>query len=423
MSAHRVQSVLVHVPGALGENLAGPEIRAVEFARALAEDFEVTLAAGEGADGRHLGIPVVRATRPRLLREAARHDAVLSCSLPPFVLASKPVHRFVAITDQYDPHEEEILTKQQSDGQRRRELSTRAAMQALQLAHADVVLCAGERQREQLLRRFGKLLGPGSGRAEPTVIPFGIPDPPAPSGRHPLREHFQQIAPGDAVVLWWGSVWRWLDADTAVRAMAALAAIRPDIKLVITAGRAPREGAQRFYNAADEVRELAAGLDVLGKNVLFLDEWIPYEERHDYLRDADVGLTLHRRGDEARLAVRARYMDYLSGGLPCVLGRGDETAEEFAAAGFATLVSDPKPEELAAKLLALVDEPGTLAAARAAGRQLVDRNSWSAVGTRLRNVVAGASAGRATPPHACLALMRQTGTYYARRLPARLVAP
>lgn len=423
MSAHRVRSVLVHVPGALGENLAGPEIRAVEFARALAQDYEVTLAAGEGVDGEHLGIPVVRATRPRLLREAARHDALLSSSLPPFVLASKPVHRFVAITDQYDPHEEEILTKQQSDVQRRRELRTRAAMQALQLTYADVVLCAGERQREQLQSRFANLLGPTSGRPEPAVIPFGIPDPPAPTGRRPLRERFPQIAAGDTVVLWWGSVWRWLDADTAVRALAALAPFRPDIKLVITAGRAPREGAQRFYNAAEEVRELAAELDVLGRNVLFLDDWIPYEQRHDYLRDADIGLTLHRHGGEARLAVRARYMDYLSAGLPCVLGRGDEAAEEFATAGFATLLADPKPEELAARLLALADDPGTLAAARAAGQRLVERNSWSAVGTRLRSVVAGASAGRATSAHACLALVRQTGAYYARRLPARLVAP
>jgi glycosyltransferase involved in cell wall biosynthesis len=423
VSAHRVRSVLVHVPGALGENLAGPEIRAVEFARALAQDYDVTLAAGEGEDGQHLGIPVVRATRPRLLREAARHDALLSSSLPPFVLASKPVHRFVAITDQYDPHEEEILTKQQSEVQRRRELRTRAAMQALQLAHADVVLCAGERQREQLLQRFGNLLGPGSGRPEPTVIPFGIPDPPAPSGRHPLRERFPQIAAGDTVVLWWGSVWRWLDADTAVRAFAALAPFRPDIKLVITAGRAPREGAQRFYNAGEEARQLAAELDVLDKNVLFLDDWIPYEQRHDYLRDADIGITLHRHGSEARLAVRARYMDYLSAGLPCVLGRGDEAAEEFATAGFATLVAEPKPEELAAKLLALADDPESLTAARAAGRRLVEHNSWSAVGTRLRKVVAGACAGRATPPHACLALVRQTSAYYARRLPARLVAP
>ena len=423
MSARHLTSVLVHVPGALGENLAGPEIRAVEFARALAEEYEVTLASGEGADGRHLGIPVVRTSRFRLLREAARHDVVLSSSLPPFLLASKPLHRFVAITDQYDPHEEEILTKQQSEPQRRRELQTRAAMQALQVAYADIVLCAGERQREQLVCRYGSLLGPASGRPEPAVVPFGIPDPPAPSGRHPLRERLPQVAPGDTVVLWWGSVWRWLDADTAVRALAALAPVRPDIKLVITAGRAPREGAQRFYNAAEEVRGLAAELGVLGRNVLFLDEWIPYDQRHDYLRDADIGLTLHRHGSEARLAVRARYMDYLSAGLPCVLGRGDETAEEFGMAGFATLMADPKPEELAAKLLALADDPGALAAARAAGARLVERNSWAAVGARLRSVVAGAHAGRATPVHACLALVRQTGAYYARRVPARLVAP
>src|SRR5262249_34873417 len=107
----------------------------------------------------------------------------------------------------------------------------------------------------------------------------------------------------------------------------------------------------------------------------------------------------------------------------CVLGRGDETAEDFERAGFATLMSEPRPEELAAKLLALADDPAGLSAARDAGQRLAERNSWSAVGARLRNGVAGASAGRPTPPQACLDLVRQTGAYYARRLPDRLVAP
>ena len=88
---------------------------------------------------------------------------------------------------------------------------------------------------------------------------------------------------------------------------------------------------------------MAGELGVLDRTVLFLDKWIPYEQRYDFLREADIGLTLHRHAEEARLAVRSRYMDYLSAELPCVLGRGDETAEELGEAGFATLLEDPDP--------------------------------------------------------------------------------
>ena len=190
--------------GTLGEHLAGPQIRAVEFAKALRHDYEVTLACSDGADGERDGVRVIAANRPRLLRESASADAILSGSFPPYLLACKPLHRFVAITDQYDPHDHEIATKQQSDRQRDRELRTRAAWQTLQLRYADMVLCASERQRAQLLRSHDSLSGSRVGAPDPVVVPFGIPDPPPPSSRRPLHEHFPQLADGDTLVLWWG---------------------------------------------------------------------------------------------------------------------------------------------------------------------------------------------------------------------------
>jgi hypothetical protein len=409
--------------GELGEDLAGPQIRAVEFAKALAQDYEVTLACSDGADGERDGFRVIAANRLRLLRESACHDAILSGSFPPYLLACKPLQGFVAITDQYDPHDHEIATKQQTDRQRDRELSTRAAWQALQLRYADIVLCASERQRAQLARTLDALPGAHSGALDPVVVPFGIPEPPPPSSRRPLHERFPQLADGDTLVLWWGSVWRWLDADTVIRAFATIAAARPDLKLVITAGRPPHSGSERFYNAADEARALAAELGVLGHTVLFLDEWIPYDRRHDYLREADIGLTLHRHAEEAHLAARARYMDYLSAELPCVLGRGDETAEEFAAAGFASLLESPSPEELAAALRELADDPGKLPAARAAGHRLAAQHRWSAVGAKLSEVIAAFSVRRPASYRSTLGLLGHAGAYYARRVPHRVLAP
>lgn len=421
MSRIRSRRILVLAPGALGDRLAGPEIRALEFAKALSLEYEVTLAAKRSTVGERDGIRVVPSTRRRLLWEAVRHDAILAACIPPYLLALKPLCGFLAIADQYDPHELELATLA-AGRQRDRRLRSRAAIRALQLRHADCVLCAAEGQRTELIGVVSALEEGGMRTLDPVVVPFGIPDPPPTSSRRPLREHFPQIAEGDAIVLWWGSVWRWLDAETAVRAFARIAASRTDVKLVVTAGRPPNKSAERFFDATDEIRALADELGVLGRTVLFLDEWIPYEQRYDYLREADIGLTLHRHAEEAQLAARARYMDYLSAALPCVLGRGDETAEEFGAAGFATLLDQPDPERLLATLLALVDDPAALTVAREAGEDLAAERHWSAVGAKLRAAVAAVSDTRRTNRPMSFALITGTGAYYLRRAIDRVVA-
>jgi glycosyltransferase involved in cell wall biosynthesis len=412
---------LVLVPGALDERPTGPEIRAWELAKALSTEYEVTVAADRDGGGERGGIPVVASSRRRLLREAMRHDVILSACLPPYLLALKPLHDFLAVADQYDPHELELATL--DAGRRRdRELRSRAAIQTLQLRNADLVLCAAEPRRADLISAGRSPRRVRSRSLDPVVVPFGIPDPPPASGRRPLRDHFPQLADTDTVVLWWGSIWRWLDAETPVRAFARMAASRTDIKLVITAGKPSNESVARFFDATDEVRALADELGVLGRTVLFFDEWIPYEERHDYLREADIGLTLHRHAEEGRLAARVRYMDYLSAELPCVLGRGDETAEEFGAAGFATLLDDPDPDRLLAALVALADDPEALAGARAAGGELAAEHHWSVVGAKLRAAVAGAAAKRPSPRPALPTLLGATAGYYVRRLVDRLAA-
>jgi glycosyltransferase involved in cell wall biosynthesis len=417
MMRDELRRILVLAPGPLSGRLAGPEIRAWELAKALSSDYEVTVAAQRRADGEREGIPIIRSGRSSLLRAAARHDALMSACLPPYLLAVHKPRGMLAIADQYDPHEQELATLPPGRA-REHQLRVRAAIQALQLSHADLVLCASERQRAQLVRDARRLLGPDAPAPDPVVVPFGISDPPPASRRRPLHEHFARIDDADKLVLWWGSVWRWLDAETAIRAFAEIAATRTDIKLVITAGRPPNERATRQFDATAEARALAGELGVLGRTVFFYEEWIPYEERHDYLREADLGLTLHRHAEEARLAARARYMDYLSGGLPCVLGRGDEMAEELAAGGLATLIEAPTPAELAERLTTIADDRAGLAHARVAGERLAAEHHWSAVGARLRSALAVAPLPRRRPPHP--ALLGRAGTYYARRLYGKL---
>jgi glycosyltransferase involved in cell wall biosynthesis len=279
------------------------------------------------------------------------------------------------------------------------------------------VLCGGRRQRELLEAELGGLGGPGRPAVE--VVPFGLdrPPEPAPGGAHPLRERFGQVEPGDKLILWWGSLWRWLDAPTAIRAVASLASARPDVKLIFTAGRAPNAAADR-HSALAQARALAAELGVLDRSVLFLEEWVPFARRGEYLRDADLGLTLHRDAEEASLAARARYMDYLWAGLPCVLGRGDETAARFEREGFATLVDPGSPQATATALLAALED-GARGRAAAAGRRLARELRWDRVAAPLIEALEGFAGGGSHP--ASSRQLRGATAYYARRAVDRLL--
>jgi len=404
--------VLILVPGVLGASLSGPEIRAVRLGQALATENEVTLMApGTGANA-HEGLPVVPFSRRGLLREARRHDVLMASTVPPFALALKRHLGIRAVSDQYDPVEIELGTL--GEGARRATM-TAAAARRLQLRCADLVLCAGVRQR-QLLEAEVESLGLAS--SPPIrIVPFGIDAPPPPATGTPLRDHFPQIAATDKVVLWWGSLWRWLDAETAIRSVAALADSRPDVKLVFTAGKVPNGDAER-HSVLAEAKALAADLGVLDRSVFFLEEWVPFARRAEYIADADVGLTLHRDAEEASLAARARYMDYLLAGLPCVLGRGDETADRFERTGFATLVPAADPAAVTAALLELL-EPDAAAAARAAGQQLADEFRWDRLAAPLLQALRDNAA--TSEADSSQQQLRRTTAYYARRLADRLL--
>lgn len=411
-SPERGYRVLILVPGRLGEKLSGPEIRAVRLGQALSAEHRVTLMAPGAPRDEHDGLAVVPFSRRRLLREARRHDVLMASTVPPFVLALKRRLRIIAISDQYDPVELELGTL--GKGAERARATARAARR-LQLRSADLVLCAGRRQGELLeaeIETFGD-----AERPPLRNVPFGI-DGELPLGEgHPLREQFAQISAGDKVVLWWGSLWRWLDAETAIRAVASLVDSRPDVKLVFTAGRPPNGDAER-HSVLAEAKELAAELGVLDRSVLFLEEWVPFAQRGDYLRDADLGLTLHRDAEEASLAARARYMDYLLAGLPCVLGRGDETAERFEQSGFARLVEAGSPAATAVVIVEALDEPARTEAA-AAGHGLVDEFRWQRVAVPLLVALREIEPEASTSPGS--RQLGRTTSYYARRVVDRLL--
>ena len=277
--------------------------------------------------------------------------------------------------------------------------------------YADIVLCAGEAQRRILLEELESVGRVGPSAPAVAIVPYGLPEAPERSSETPIRRNFPQIKEADKIVLWWGKIWSWFDPETAIKAFVALARCRPEVKLVITAGRAPDPDADAF-SLDWKARELAGEYGLLGKSVFFVDDWIPYSERHHWLQEADLGLTLHADTPEAEFAARARYMDYLWAGLPCVLARGDEVAAEFARAGAAVLVEPGDADAVTRAVIELLDDDDALDRARGAAAGLADRYRWGAIARDLNGMIERVESSPRVPTPGLMRGLIEAGAYY-----------
>ncbi|MDX6654765.1 MAG: hypothetical protein QOH18_1475 [Solirubrobacterales bacterium] len=400
--------VLVLIMGSLGDRLAGPEIRGWEIVRAFAERHEVTAVAQVTEETLREGIRVVPHSRRNLLRELDRHDVVIGPVIPPYALATgrKPL----LVADLYDPVALELAT---IGGRRGARLARqRNRIRDLHLRAADIIVGANELQVEEIRADLAAI--DALSDQEVLTVPMGLPAAPPETAGHPLRDRFPAIGETDPVVLWWGSVWRWLDATTAVEAIGLLVERRPDIRMVITAGR-PANAATDPLNVTEEVREVARERGLLDRHVFFLDEWVPFEDRHSYISDATLGITLHADTAEAPLAARARYMDCVWASLPLVLARGDEMGERLASAEAAVLVPPHDAPRAAAAIESLLADPDRLERARLGCRQVAAEFEWPTLIDPLVRAVERATDTDVRPGDRGLGVAVDAGRYYLGR--------
>jgi glycosyltransferase involved in cell wall biosynthesis len=365
--------VLVLSTEPVGERMAAPAIRALELARALAADHAVTVAAPAPSEPPGDGVELLEAGGAdfeRLLAAARQHDVVVLQEIGPTLLsriARLPV-RLVA--DLYNPIVVEVLEAvvEKSPRAQRRIQRLIAGRTAAQLAAADFVICASERQRDLWLggMALAGLISLDDYRRDPSlrslidVVPFGIPEE-APQA---ATRTFPGVPEDAPVMLWAGGIWSWLDPITPIRAAGLLserAGSRP--RLVFLGSDRPgieRTGQEPF---AERARAEAHRLGLEGESVHFLPGWMPYAERGGALAAADVGVSAHGDHLEARFAYRARVIDYLWAGLPVVTTRGDTLADLVEREGLGRTVAPGDAEGFAAACAVLL-EPAAAAAAR-----------------------------------------------------------
>jgi glycosyltransferase involved in cell wall biosynthesis len=248
----------------------------------------------------------------------------------------------------------------------------------------DFFLCASERQRDFWL---GALAVKGRlelahAQADPElrrlldVVAFGLPEePPRRTGPGP-RAALPGVGQDAKLLLWNGGLWNWLDPLTAIRAVARVARDEPRVRLVFMGTRSPGAQVAEMEMVAT-ARALAAELDLLDRHIFFND-WVAYEERQNWLLDADIALSLHVATVEARYAFRTRLLDNLWCGVPTIATAGDVLAD-IVRDEQVGLVVPPGDAEAVADAVRRLLEPDVARASRANLATIARRHTWERV--------------------------------------------
>ena len=386
----------------LGERMAGPAIRYYNLARELSRRFDVTLMAPESGGVEIEGVEIVKAAGygPRAFRGFAQNfDTIVAQTLRPWTMWALGRSSVRVVYDLYDPYLVENLGffagYQGSRAFQEVEYRANALLQEIAVATGDAFVCASERQRDFWLGMLGALgrIDSGQYARDPTlrelidVVPFGLSAEPPRKTKHVLKGVLPGIGPDDRVLIWGGGIWNWFDPLTLIRAVARLAERRGDVKLYFLGVRHPSPETPEMA-MTDRAVDLARELGVLDRAVFFNFGWIPYDERADYLLEADLGVSAHLDNIETRYAFRTRILDYLWAGLPIVTSEGDVLADLVSERNLGRTIAVGDVDGWATAIEQLLDDPEEYGRARDNVRRTSEEFAWPVVVTPLERLAA-----------------------------------
>ncbi|MBC7761020.1 MAG: glycosyltransferase [Candidatus Saccharibacteria bacterium] len=331
--------VLIITGDPIGAKLAGPAIRAFTIARALSERNEVALLTMSTLEEMTAPFTLaqIRAGDNRAFAPWEKWADVIvfqghaMAAFPAIADTDK-----IVVADVYDPvHLEQLeQARELPYATWVKQVGDATATLNQQLAAADFMICASERQRLFYLGQLAALgrLSPATYEDDPDfrrlidVVPFGLDEVPPEHEQDVLRGVLPGISSDDKILVWGGGLYNWFDPKTLIRAVAKLSTTQDRVRLFFLGTKHPHPGVPEMA-VVSESRELARELGVEGTAVFFNDSWVAFADRQNYLLESDAGVSTHFSHIETTFSFRTRILDYLWAGLPMVVTEGDAFAE------------------------------------------------------------------------------------------------
>jgi glycosyltransferase involved in cell wall biosynthesis len=382
--------------------MAGPGIRYHRLSVELAKRFDVTLV-GPGGEGIENAPYSYRPAAEVRSASDLQADVVVAQRLPLGLARALYRRGTRLIFDLYVPSLIEGAAQLAEEDEGRKAALARyselRAMQRFALELGDAFVCASERQRDLWLGALAMLgrIDPRRYALDPSlrtlidVVPFGLEVGSARAAAPALRGVVDGISLSDHLLLWGGGVWNWLDPLTVIEAVGKLSRRLPNLRLVFLGLTHPSSDVEAM-SMADHAVEIARSLGIEGRHVFFNHEWVAYDRRLDYFREADLGVSAHRDTAEARFAFRTRMLDHFAAGTPVVATSGDVLADLVVDRGIGRVVAPGDVEGWVKALAELLESPAELKRARRNVLAMREELSWERVAEPLARLVEEAPA-------------------------------
>jgi GT2 family glycosyltransferase/glycosyltransferase involved in cell wall biosynthesis len=381
--------ILVATGDTLAPQMAGPAIRAWQIACALCREHDVELVTTiECRDISHPDFRVRKVTDAELNELVAWSDVTI---FQGYLMNQHPVllhTKKIVVADIYDPFHLEQLEQARDAGEAGRRIIVRAATDVLneQLTRGDLFMCASRKQRDFWLGQLAAV-----GRVNPVtydadesmddlvkVVPFGVSDDPPRHTRPVLKGVVPGIGEDDQVILWGGGIYNWFDPLTLLRAVDKLRARVPGVRLFFLGLKHPNPNVPEMRMAV-ETRRLSDQLGLTDTHVFFNEGWVAYDDRQNFLLEADIGVSTHLDHVETEFSFRTRILDYLWASLPVVATGGDSFGDIIDAHGVGLTVPPGDVDALEDALFRLLDDPALAQACAEASARLAEEYRWSKV--------------------------------------------
>jgi glycosyltransferase involved in cell wall biosynthesis len=349
----------------VGESMAGPAIRAWEFAKALSKDHEVTLVTHNESN---LTAPFTILSSKQIKKDQffRNQDVLITQFLTAGVAYYAKKHGVKIVIDAYCPTVLEAyeIFKHQPLSKRHKESDRQTSVQKFSFELADYIICASEKQRDFWL---GALVNHNCIKshhydADPSlrqyidVVPFGLASKGILQKNGPGPREIFGLKPTDKIVLWGGSISNWFDPITLIKAFERLAPSRPDIKLVFMGVVHPNPKIPKM-EIGEQAMKLAEEKGLLNNTVFFNQKWYPYNQRHNFLQEASIGISIHPLHLETRFSFRTRILDYIWAKLPIITTEGDVFADLVNEKELGIVVPYYDDHAIANAILEVVDNP------------------------------------------------------------------
>lgn len=361
-----MKKVLLISPDIIAKKMAGPGIRYYNFAKELCRSLEVTLYIPNkdtDIEEKNITFNIIKGDINELKRAAHEADSIVVQGIAfrayPFLKKlKKPI-----VVDIYDPItlENLELRKQLNMKDRLDYHETDLKLILEQLTRGDYFICASEKQKDYWIGMLAALnrVNPATYSHEENlrkligVVPFGLNNDPPIKTKRVLKGVWNNIHEEDKVIIWGGGIWNWFDPLTLIKALKLVNEKRQDIKLFFMGIGHPT--ANIDISTAEECIALSKEYGLYDRTVFFND-WVPYEERQNYLLEADIGISTYFNNLETRFSFRTRILDYLWCNLPMILTKGDYMAALAEEKQIGLCHEEKDTEGLAELILSLLED-------------------------------------------------------------------